>query len=209
MTSSAKVTNGWCAAAALAAWDFWHAQAMAWRRPPRTAGADEAACSRRKTRTLARSPVRSATASSRTRAAQFGAPQAAPRRNGAASWPPFPLMTADAIRQAVAEFSYCLNLCRTLRAETSPRQLRSLYGGSDAGPAHHGFRRRAAGIHQGGVGLSRYPRHRRVADARARDARHPLRDARRRRKSLWRRSPRLGHQFELLDAAANAACAPL
>ena len=51
------------------------------------------------------------------------------------------------------------------------RQLRSPHRGTDAGPAHHGFRRCAAGIHQGGVGLSRHPRHRRAADARARNAR--------------------------------------
>ena len=68
-------------------------------------------------------------------------------------------MTAAAIRAAAANFHGCLERLWPLAARrgVSRNVYRRLHRGADAGPAHHGSARRAAGIHQIVLGLSRSP----------------------------------------------------
>ncbi len=126
-----------------------------------------------------------------------------------------PLMTADAIRAAAADFNNCIaNLWPdAARRGISARELRSLHRGADAGSAHHGFARRAAGIHQGAVGLSRSAGERRPHRARPRAARAICADLRRRAAHLRRRSGHrrrdLGRRIQLRHARRQPPGDPL
>ena len=81
-----------------------------------------------------------------------------------------PLMTADAIRAAAAAVRQLHRgiVAGGRAARRHAAKFRALYRGLDAGPAHHGPARCAAGVHQVDVGLSRHAGERRPHRARAR-----------------------------------------
>ncbi len=83
--------------------------------------------------------------------------------------------------------------CRTPRRQ--PRELPALHRGPDAGPAHYGSARRATGIHQVDLGLSRSFGERRAHRARPRAVDAICRDLRGRRARLRRRP--LHHRGDL------------
>ena len=62
----------------------------------------------------------------------------------------------------------CRSVARCRAPRRQPGKFPTLYRGADARPAHYGFARRAAGIHQVAVGLSRFAGQRRAHRARPR-----------------------------------------
>ena len=117
-----------------------------------------------------------------------------------------PLMTADAIRAAAANFGACLEGLwpQAQRARRFAGNLRHAHARPHARSADHGPDGRAAGIHQVVLGLSRYPGQRGTDPERTRDSCQASRDLRRGGKGLWRRPPLhrvdLGRRVELLHA---------
>ena len=80
-------------------------------------------------------------------------------------------------------------------ARGEPRRVRRANRRPDAGPAHHGFARCAARVHQIGLGLSGHSRERRPDPERPGDSVPLSKHFRWRRKSLWRRP--LHHRRDL------------
>ena len=73
-------------------------------------------------------------------------------------------MQASAIRAAAARFRILRrgSLAAGRQAQHLARELRQIHARADARSAHHGSDRRAAGVHQGVLGLSRHPGERRA-----------------------------------------------
>ena len=115
-------------------------------------------------------------------------------------------MTADAIRQAAANFPNCVAGMwpDAARRNITQENFERFTAGLDARPAHHGPDGFAARIHEGDLGLSRHPRERQPPRQGPRDPRQIQAAVRRGGESLWRRPLHhrvdLGHRVELLDA---------
>ncbi len=126
-----------------------------------------------------------------------------------------PLMQATAIRQAAANFEQCLEGLWPLAQKrgVSRATYRQACRRPHARPPHHGPDGRAAGVHQGVLGLSRHPGARSAHRRRPRAARQIQAGVRSGREGLWRRPPHrhvdLGCGVELRHHGRRAPGDPL
>ena len=136
--------------------------------------------------------------SARCRPADGAGARGRPRRtraSGAKEWSGesgssgHPQMQASAIRAAAANFESCVAglVAARRQAQHLARELRQVHRGADARSPHHGLGGRAAGVHQGVLGLSRHPGQRRAHRRRPRDPRQVQGDLRQGREAVRRR----------------------
>ncbi len=164
---------------------------------------------------VGRAPAQATAAPAATSAAPAVIPAPPPEWSGTSGSSGHPLMQASAIRAAAAHFESCLEGLWPLaqQAQHLARELRQIRAGADARSAHHGFDGRAAGVHQGVLGLSRHPGERCAHRHRARDSRQAQGDLRQGREGLRRRSPHhhrdLGRRIRTTarSAATGRCCA--
>ena len=100
-----------------------------------------------------------------------------------------PDMQASAIRAAAASFESCVEGLWPLAAKRniSRASFEKYTARADARPAHHGPDGRAAGVHQGVLGLSRHPGERRAHRRRPRNSRQAQGGLRQGREAVRRR----------------------
>ena len=126
-----------------------------------------------------------------------------------------PLMTAEAIRAAAANFPTCLEgaVAGGGAARGAACRVRCPDRGAHARPADHGPARRAAGVHQGDLGLSGPAGERGSHPERPRHPGDPPCDLRRGREGLRGRPPRhhrdLGRRIQLRHPGRRAPGGPL
>ena len=130
--------------------------------------------------------------------AAAAAPTPAPEWSGQSGASGHPLMTAQAIRAAAANFRSCLEGLWPLAARrgVSRARVRRQCRRADARPAHHGSARQPARIHQVVLGLSRHAgerrAHRATAARSSRSTARPSTRSRRPTASTATSSPRSG-----------------